>query len=157
MSRTLFTVEPGKLEINGSCIFDAHPDAVFKAYTCSELIPQWWGPAKYQTLVDRLDARPGGQWRFIQRDSAGHEFAFHGVFHSVESPARLVYTFEFECEPGHVILETIEFEDFDGRTRLRDAMVFQSREDRDDMLEAGMVSGALESMERLAGLLVEVC
>ena len=26
------------------------------------------------TKVDRMDVRPGGGWRFIQRDPEGHEF-----------------------------------------------------------------------------------
>ena len=55
--------------------------------------------------------------------------------------------------PGHVLMETITLEDLGGRTRLTDRSVFQSVADRDGMVQSGMESGAVESMERLAELL----
>lgn len=69
------------------------------------------------------------------------------------APERIVQTFEYGGTPGHVMLETIVFEDEGGRTRLTDTSVFQSVADRDGMLGSGMDSGATESMDRLAELL----
>jgi uncharacterized protein YndB with AHSA1/START domain len=100
-----------------------------------------------------MDVRPGGAWRFVQRDPDGNEFAFNGVYHEVLPPERLVYTFEFEGVPGHVLLETVTFEELDGKTRLTDRSVFQTVEDRDAMVQSGMESGAKEAMDRLAELL----
>lgn len=157
MNKSHLKVEPGKQEITGSRDFDAPRDLVFKAYTDATLIPQWWGPAQYKTTVELLDARPGGRWRFIQKDARGSEDAFHGVFHEVVPGEQIIQTFEYEGIPGHhVILETITFEDLDGRTRVTDQMVFQSVADRDGMVQAGMESGATESAERLTALLKKV-
>ena len=80
---------------------------------------------------------------------------FHGVYHQITPPERLVYTFEFEGMPGHVMLETVSFADYEDKTKVTDQLVFQSVEDRDGMLSAGMESGQSESMERLAELLVK--
>ena len=102
-----------------------------------------------------MEVRVGGIWRFVQRDDRGSEFAFHGVYHEVTPPERLVYTFEFEGTPGHVLLESVKFEDAGGGTRLTDTSVFQSVEDRDGVLESGMESGAIETMDRLAELLAK--
>ena len=93
-------------EVVMSRTFDAPRALLFKIYTDPELIPQFWGPSKYTTIVDRLEVSVGGIWRFIQRDGKGKEFAFNGVFKEIDSPKRLVYTFEFEGMPGHIILET---------------------------------------------------
>jgi uncharacterized protein YndB with AHSA1/START domain len=71
------------------------------------------------------------------------------------APERLVYTFEFEGMPGHVLLETVTFEEQDGKTKLTDVSVFQSIEDRDGMISAGMEEGAVESMDRFAELLAK--
>ena len=65
------------------------------------------------------------------------------------APERIVYTFEYEGLPGHVLLETISFEEQDGKTHMTDSSVFQSVADRDGMLQSGMESGAAESMDRL--------
>jgi uncharacterized protein YndB with AHSA1/START domain len=69
------------------------------------------------------------------------------------APARVVATFEYEGMPGHVLLETVTFEDVGGKTRLTTRSVFQSVQDRDGILQSGMEEGATESMDRFAELL----
>lgn len=152
-SGTRVIAEKGKQEILITRVFDAPRTAVFSAYTDPDLIPQWWGPKRYATIVDKMDVRPGGLWRFINRDAAGNEYAFHGVYHAIISPERLVATFEFEGAPGPVSLETLTLEESGGTTRLTNRSVFQSVEDRDGMLEGGMEEGVIETMDRLAEIL----
>ena len=151
-----YRIEPGKQEIIVTRVFDAPRDVVFKACTDPDLLARWWGPRRYTTTVDKMDVKPGGVWRFVQKDTAGNEFAFHGVYHEVTAPKRTVQTFEFEGAPGHVLLDTAIFEEADGKTRLTQQSVFQSVEDCDAMVEPGMVEGSTESMDRLAELLAEL-
>lgn len=152
MSRSAYTIEPGKQEIIMTRTFDAPRDLLFRTMTDPNLIPQWWGPRYLTTTVDEMDPRPGGRWRYVQRDPQGSEHAFHGVYHDVTAPERLVFTFEYEGQPGHVLLETVTLEEVDGRTRLTDQSVFQSVADRDGMVQNGMESGATETMDRLEEL-----
>lgn len=153
--RTRITAEPGKQEIVIRRVYDAPGALVFRAYIDPALIPQWWGPRRFATVVDKLDARPGGLWRFLNRDAEGKEYAFHGVYHEVAAPDRIVATFEFEGAPGHVSLETLRLEESGGRTMLTNISVFQSVADRDEMLKGGMEEGAAETMDRLAELLAK--
>ena len=148
--------EPGKQEMLITREFDAPRELVFKAIMDPELIPQWWGPRYLSTEVDMMDVRPGGQWRFIQRNAEGNEFAFHGVYHEVLAPERIIDTFEFEGLPetGHVALETIKLEELPGgRTRLTAQSAFQSVADRDGVLQSGMEEGVNDTYDRLAELL----
>jgi uncharacterized protein YndB with AHSA1/START domain len=156
MSTTQFTVEPGTKEIVITRDFDAPRELVYKAYTDPTMIPLWWGPRQYKTVVDKMDVRPGGAWRFVQTDPDGNEFAFHGEYLEVEPPHRVVGTFEFEGMPGHVLRETATLEEIDGKTRLTTVSVFDSVEERDGMVASGMESGATDSMERLGELLAEL-
>jgi uncharacterized protein YndB with AHSA1/START domain len=144
--------EPGVQEVFITRVFDAPRERVFKAHTDPKLIAQWWGPARYTTVVDKLDARPGGTWRFLNRDADGNEYAFHGVFVEVIEPERITWTFEFEGMPGHISLETVTFEEHEGRTTVNVHSVYQSVDDRDGMLNAGMAEGLSESWDRLAAL-----
>jgi uncharacterized protein YndB with AHSA1/START domain len=155
MTKTNLIAEPGKQELIITRVFDAPRELVFKTYTDPKLLPEWWGPKGVTTTVDKMDVRFVGIWRFVQRDTNGNEYAFHGVYHEVTAPERLVYTFEFEGMPGHVLLETITFEEFEGKTKLTDQAVFQTVEDRDGMLQSGMEEGAAESMDRFAELLAK--
>jgi uncharacterized protein YndB with AHSA1/START domain len=145
----------GKQEFTTTFEFDAPRDVVFRVYADPRLIPQWWGPRTLTTVVEKMDVRAGGSWRIIQRDANGAEHAFHGVYHEVAAPERIVGTFEYEGTPGHVMLETVSFEERGGRTVMTDLSVFQSVADRDAMVGAGMEQGAAESMHRLAELLAK--
>jgi uncharacterized protein YndB with AHSA1/START domain len=156
MNETHFTVEPGKHVITITRLFDAPRELVYKAFTDPKLLPQWWGPRRYTTIVDKMEVRRGGIWRYIQRDSDGNEYGFHGVYHDAIAPERLVYTFEWEGMPGHISLETVTLEDQAGKTLVTDRTVFQTVEDRDGMYQSGMQEGASESMDRVAELLVRV-
>lgn len=153
MGDTEFIIEPGRQDIVMTRVFDAPRDVVFTAFTDPKLIPKWWGPARYETTVDRADVRPGGLWRYVQRGADGTEYGFKGVYHDIVAPERVVQTFEFEGMPGHVALATATFEEVDGKTKYVGIDVYQSVEDRDGMAQSGMEEGANESMDRLAELI----
>ena len=143
---------PAEREIHIVREFDAPRDRVFAAYTDPELIPQWWGPYETTTIVDVMDVRAGGRWRFIARDKNG-ETAFRGEYREVTPPERIVQTFEWEGLPGHISVETATFEDLGDRTRVVTTSVFDSTEDRDGMLASGMEKGMNETFARLDELL----
>jgi uncharacterized protein YndB with AHSA1/START domain len=154
MATSNLIAEPGKHEIIMTRVFDAPRELVFTVMTDPAHIPQWWGQRHNTTTVDKMDVQAGGLWRYVQRDQQGNEFAFHGVYHSITAPERVIDTFEFEGMPGHVILETmILAEQPDGKTKMTVSSVFQSVADRDGMLSAGMESGATESYDRFDELL----
>lgn len=145
----------GEKEIVITCEFDAPRKLVFDTTIDPDLVPEWWGPARLKTTVDKMDVRPGGEWRYVQRDPEGNEFAFSGVYREVAPPERIVYTFNFEPMPGHEVVETITFEEKNGRTKFTDTLVFQSSEDREGMASSGMEEGVSETMERMTALLKE--
>jgi len=153
MSDFKATVEPGRHDIIITRTFHAPRDLVFKTMTDPKSIPNWWGPRQYTTEVDQMDARPGGAWRFINRDADGMEFGFHGVYHDLVPGERIIQTFEWEGLPGHVSLETSTLEEVGGKTLMTNVAVFQTIADRDGMA-AAMADGAAETFDRL-GELVE--
>jgi uncharacterized protein YndB with AHSA1/START domain len=155
-NKTVITAEPGKQELYITREFDAPRELVFKAHTDPDLYAQWLGPHDLTTTFETFEPVSGGRWRFIQKDKDGNVFGFHGVNHDVTAPERIIGTFEFEGLPesGHVMLETTQFEALpEGRTRVTSQSVFQSIEDRDGMVAAGMETGVVEGFERLDKIL----
>ena len=145
-------------EIVSERIFDAPREKVFAAMTDPELIPQWWGGEDRVTIVDEMDVRPGGSWRFRTGDCEEPDprEAFRGTFREIVPPERVVQTFEWEGMPGHVAVDTATLEDLgDGRTRLVISTVFHTTEERDGMLGSGMEKGINESHDKLQELLAE--
>jgi uncharacterized protein YndB with AHSA1/START domain len=102
-------------------------------------------------VVDALDPRPGGAWRFVNRTDDGTAYVHFGVYHAV-TPERIVQTYELEGM-GSVGLVTLTIEEHDGRTTITETTLFPSVEDRDGVIESGMEGGAAESMDRLDELL----
>ena len=142
------TAQAGQQTIEWSREFEASAAAVFEAHTDAELVARWTGPRGTEVKMRYFDARTGGSWSYVVVGKGG-EWAFHGSFHEVTAPSRLVQTFEFEGEPGHPNLEVLTFTDLpDGRSRLDGHSVFVTVEDRDLML-SDMDSGLDENFERL--------
>ncbi len=156
MATTEISAEPGVPFIETSREFGAPRELLFRAWTEPDLLVQWLGPRRMTMTVDRMDVRDGGSWRYINRDTDGTEYGFHGVFHGIPSPDGMVQTFEFEGAPGHVSLESLSFEEHGGRTVVRTHSVFQSVADRDAMIEGGMSEGMNEGYERLEELLARL-
>jgi uncharacterized protein YndB with AHSA1/START domain len=147
---------PTDREIHVERLFDAPRDRVFAAFTDPKLIPEWWGPRDTTTVVDQMDVRPGGSWRFVVRNSDGSETGFRGTYREITPPERVVQTFEWEGMPGYVSVETATFEDLGDRTMVRTTSLFHTTEERDGMLESGMERGMNESFARLDELLARL-
>jgi uncharacterized protein YndB with AHSA1/START domain len=147
MKATLTT--PTDREIQVERIFEAPRDRVFAVYTDPELIPEWWGPRDTTAVVDQMDVRAGGSWRFVVKDSDGSETGFRGTYREVTAPERIVQTFEWEGMPGYISLETAVFEDLGDRTKVTTTSLFYTSEERDGMLGSGMEGGMNETYDRL--------
>src|SRR4029450_11091717 len=127
---------PNELEIRVERVFDAPRAHVFAVWTDPQLIPEWWGEG---TVVEEMDVRPGGTYRFHSAFGVVEEMAVRpggtyrfrtafgvveGEFREVEPPERLVQTFQ-----NH--LQTLEFEDLGEQTKLTQTMRFETTEQRD--------------------------
>jgi uncharacterized protein YndB with AHSA1/START domain len=76
--------------------FDAPRDKVWKAFTDPEQIPHWWGKHGTTTIVEEMDVRPGGKWRYINRADDRDEVAFYGEYLEVDPPQGFKWTFMFD-------------------------------------------------------------
>jgi uncharacterized protein YndB with AHSA1/START domain len=157
MSKNNLVVNRPALSFSMSRLFNAPRELVWRVYTDPERVPEWWGPRYLTTLVEKMDVKVGGAWRYIQKDPKGNEYAFNGVFKEVTPPERLVYTFEFEPMAGHISTDTLVFEELPGgKTKITATTTFDSLEDLEGMLQSGMEGGAVEAWDRLEELLATV-
>lgn len=138
--------------------FDAPKELLWKAHVEPSLMPKWWGPSSYETVVEKMDVTEGGEWRYIQRgkDEKGNdaEYAFSGVYKEIKDQESITWTFNFEpIGPGHEITETVYFEDLgDGKTKIQTVSHYLTREDLEGMVGSGMEDGAIETWDRLEEL-----
>lgn len=154
MSATTINTPAGTPFVEVTREFDATPAQLFRVMTDPDLVAQWLGPRELDATVEKYDVRPGGTYRYIHRGDAG-EYAFRGVFHTVEPEKLIIQTFEWEGAPGEVCLEKATLEPTEKGVRLSQHSVFPTVESRDASIEHGMAYGINDSMDRLAELLAK--
>jgi uncharacterized protein YndB with AHSA1/START domain len=144
MSITVQT--PDDTTIVMSRTFDAPRELVFACHTQPEHIRHWWG--RGNPLDVELDFKVGGTWRFVET-ADGQEHAFRGEIKAIDAPNGFTWTFEYEPMPGHILTENYVFTEESGRTTVTSTSTFDSKDDRDGMLQSGMESGANQSYDAL--------
>ncbi len=138
-------------------IFDAPRDRVWAAFMDPDRIPRWWGPRGTTAAVVEMDVRPGGKWRYVSQAPDRDDVPFMGEYLEVDPPQRFKWTFIVDIDGmrDHVGIETFEFEDMGGKTKLTSRSHFPSTEELEGALATGMIGGGIETWDRFAELLAE--
>jgi len=110
-------------------VFDAPRELVWRTWTEPELLARWYGP-NVETIVHRLDVKPGGLW--LNEMRWGDRANFEQVeYTEVMPPERLVWLHSVADADWNVVsnpmmpdwprvlLTTVTFEEEDGRTKMR--------------------------------------
>lgn len=145
---------PGDREIVIERLLAAPRQAVWDLWIDPDRIHLWWGPREQQIVVEAMDVRPGGAWRYVTSGPYGVVHAFSGTFLEVREPDRIVWTFKYEGAPG-VATETITFEERGDETFIRTHSIYDTPEGRDAMAVSGMERGVNQMFERAEELLAD--
>ncbi|MGH7847139.1 MAG: SRPBCC family protein [Candidatus Binatia bacterium] len=142
-----------------SRIIDAPRERVFKAWTDSELLKQWFAPLPDTTPVAELDVRPGGANLIVMRDPAGNEFPNRGVYLEVVQNERLVFTDAYTkaWEPSEKPFMTVilTFEDEGGKTKYTARVFHWTVAAREAHEQMGFHQGWGQCADQLAALVTK--
>jgi uncharacterized protein YndB with AHSA1/START domain len=132
---------------------DAPRGLVWKCWTESKHMAQWFGPRQFTIPVCELDARAGGELRIVMRGPDGSDYPMKGVFREVVPQQRLVFTnIAIDAEGKHLLEgeTTVTFADEGGKTKLTlnthavGCVPFAAQ------MLAGMQAGWSQSLDKLA-------
>jgi uncharacterized protein YndB with AHSA1/START domain len=131
-------------------LLDAPRQLVFEAWAQPAHLTRWWGPKDFTLPFCELDFRPGGSYRFCMRAPDGSDHWVWGVYREIAPPARLVFTWEREDEPGlraqSKTVVTVTLAERAGKTHLTlHHALFQTVADRVDH-----TGGWTQCLDRLA-------
>lgn len=132
--------------------FDAPRALVWQAWTEKEHIEQWFGPKGFDTRVDHLEFRPGGEIHHTMIGPDGTEYPSKGTFLEIDAPHKLVSTDEFgegsekiaafkDVKLPEAMVTTVEFEDLGERCRITLTISHPTEEDRKRHEEMGVLEG----------------
>jgi uncharacterized protein YndB with AHSA1/START domain len=145
--------------------FDAPKHLVYRAWTTPELIKRWWHAKRGEVTIAEVDLRVGGKWRYVMvaEDDCGPlamgtEVGFHGEYREIVPNERLVSTETFEGLPEGVseedgtTLNTVNFTEADGRTRVTLLIEAPNKVIRDAIIDSGMEAGLQDALDLLEGV-----
>jgi uncharacterized protein YndB with AHSA1/START domain/uncharacterized glyoxalase superfamily protein PhnB len=150
---TLTVTTPTDREILMTRVFDAPRELVFEAMSRAELLKRWLsGPPGWTMVECESDARAGGTFRHLWRNTDGSEMSMRGVYREVVPPERIVRTeaFAFGCDSqlGEQ-LGTLVLTEQGSKTKLTLTVLYPSKKARDATIASGMERGVSASYDRL--------
>ena len=100
-------------------IFDADVELLWKAWTEPAYIKRWFGSDPNGTVEEAvIDLKVGGSYRISFTDSDSSQHTCFGKFLSIIPNKMLVYSWEWENEPGHVSEVHVSFQSIEDKTRV---------------------------------------
>jgi uncharacterized protein YndB with AHSA1/START domain len=148
-SGTAVVTLPSETQILITRVFDAPKHLVYRAWTTPELVRRWWSGQRGEVTSAEIDLRVGGGWRYVMVANRGFEVAFHGEYREIVPNELIVSTEVYEGMPDAEAINTVTFDEVDGRTTLTILVQHASQQDRDRHINSGMEDGMQESMDRL--------
>lgn len=144
-------------------IFDAPRELVFRAFSEAEHLKRWWGPQGWDLTVCDIDFRPGGSWHYCMKCIDKNQGEFYGfeswgkaVYREIIEGEKIVYTDYFSDAEGNESVEMppceviLNFEEYEGKTRVVSESHYNSEEALKTVIEMGMEQGITETWDRLA-------
>jgi uncharacterized protein YndB with AHSA1/START domain len=132
---------------------------VFRAWTDTKQLAEWWGPKGFTNPVCEVDPRVGGAIRIHMRAPNGVVYPMTGRFVEIDRPHRLVFmtaALDGEGKPMFEVRNTVTFTAVAAGTEISlVAEVTSATADAPRYL-AGMTQGWSQSLDRLAVLVAEL-
>lgn len=130
----------------------ASPERVFEAFASAEVVGQWLTPAPdIKLTVLELDFREGGRYRFAYDTPEGQRVLVGGVYRSIETPKRLVFSWLIEPPDVHAGIESQVTVSIAASAAGTDLLILHERFERADAnaRHADGWAGALDQLQRL--------
>ena len=144
--------EATKWDLVMTRVFHAPRELVFKVWTETKHVAQWWGPKGFTNPVCEMDVRVGGAIRIHMRAPDGVVYPMTGVFQEIAPPERLVFVSSALDDKGNSMFDvqsTVIFADQRGKTALTlQLRVLKATAMAPQYLQ-GMEMGWTQSLDRL--------
>jgi glutathione S-transferase len=101
-----------------SRIIKADRETVFQAWTEPDQLKLWSCPEGMNVADSQVDLTVGGRYLLRMESPEGKVHTAVGVYREIESPSRLVYTWDWEEESIGETLVTVEFNDLGESTEV---------------------------------------
>ena len=110
-------------ELRISKVFDVPIEVMWRAWTDTTEIAQWWGPNGFTNEIKKMDFREGGEWLLNMRGTDGKNFPNKSIFREIVPNKKIVFQ---HFNPNY--LATVTFAPKENQTLLDWTMLFETVE-----------------------------
>jgi uncharacterized protein YndB with AHSA1/START domain len=145
-------------EIVLSRVLDAPRNLVFRAWTESGRMFQWFGPKGFRCEVRQQgDVRVGAVWRFDMIAPNGHRFDSRMTFLEIIPNEKLVFEHgsDIDDDPNRFHVTITFDQQSDGKTVLTLRQLHPSKARRDATIDFGAVELGYQTLDKLAEYLAQ--
>jgi len=127
--------------------FDAPPEEVWKAWTDSNILDQWWAPKPWKAKTKTMDFREGGFWLYSMAGADGAKLWSRADYKTIIQNKSFIAKDSF-CDENGNINNNIpgmhwknEFSKTDTGTKVEVEITFASEADMEKIIEMGFEAG----------------
>jgi uncharacterized protein YndB with AHSA1/START domain len=132
--------------------FNASRERVFDAFITPSVIRQWFGGTGVNVSDVTFDARNGGSYRILMKNSSGEDYNARGTITEFRKPERLAYTFRWEEDDPQTERDTFITIDFIARGNQTE-MIFTHENLASETSRDNHTEGWNNSFDQMATLL----
>jgi uncharacterized protein YndB with AHSA1/START domain len=154
-----FTVDKHNNTITIIREYDAPLEKVWKAWTTSEMLDQWWGPKPWRAITKSLDFREGGHWHYSMNGPEGEVQWGKFDYLTIEPNESFTGKDGFSDENG-TLDTTLPQNHWElrmsqtGNTVMVDMLLtFEKAEDIDTYIDMGFREGITQTLDQLEEIL----
>lgn len=138
--------------------FNAPLANVWRAYTESEFLDQWWGPSPWHAETKSMDFKPGGYWLYAMVGPEGEKHWGRMNYITIKPHAHFEMEDVFCDENGHINSSLpvskgrMVFTETGNGTRVEFKMTYAMEEDVQKIIDMGFEQGITICLEQLQAL-----
>jgi uncharacterized protein YndB with AHSA1/START domain len=139
--------------------FDGTIEQVWKAWTDSKILEQWWAPLPFKAITHQMDFREGGSWHYYMLGPDGSKFWCMAGYQIIEPLKRFTGDDYFCDENGNRnnelpgMLWDVAFAPAGKGTKVTVTITYASKKDMETIISMGFKEGFSAAHENLDKLL----
>lgn len=141
--------------------FDAPVEKVWRAWTDSSMLDQWWAPHPWRAETKSMDFRPGGFWLYCMRGPANESHWARVDYQTIEKLKHFEAMDSF-CDENGIKTSALpsmnwrnDFQGMGDSTKVIVNISFDKEADIRTLLEMGFEQGFTSAMDNLDELLAK--
>jgi uncharacterized protein YndB with AHSA1/START domain len=156
-----FKVDKENKKITITREFAAPVSTVWRAWTESKILDQWWAPKPWKARTKSQDFRVDGSWHYSMVGPEGEEHFARADYSAITPQKSFTGKDSFTDADGNINTAMpqstwkVDFREENGSTIVTVLMTFEKTEDLEKNLEMGFKEGMTAAMENLDDLIAE--